>query len=160
MTLRLSLGVALLQLQDLEQQLSCGVQQIEDTKADLLQRDIAKSTFEEGRMVLFESAKAQIGAVKVQQICEAMVQFFFVPESGATHARLSADKNLSPVYFALEHDSQYLVLQVPNIDIKDLRTILTSYMSLFAWEMSMRGFRLSANMSHRPPLLLWRIEHL
>ncbi|KAL0031911.1 hypothetical protein WJX79_004705 [Trebouxia sp. C0005] len=53
------------QLQDLEQQLSCGVQQIEDTKADLLQRDIAKSTFEEGRMVLFESAKAQIGAVKV-----------------------------------------------------------------------------------------------
>ncbi|KAL0054642.1 hypothetical protein WJX82_000357 [Trebouxia sp. C0006] len=52
------------QLQDLEQQLSCGVQSNRDTKADLLQRDIAKFTFEEGSVVLFESAKAKIGAAK------------------------------------------------------------------------------------------------
>ena len=105
-------SVKLLQLQDLEQQLSCGVQSNRDTKADLLQRDIAKFTFEEGSVVLFESAKAKIGAAKVQHICEAMVQFFFFKNSGA-HARLSVDNNLAIVQFVLDHDdhrSHYSVL--------------------------------------------------
>lgn len=146
------------QLQDLEQHLSCGVQLNGDTKADVLQRDIAKLTFEEGRMVLFESAKAKIGAAKVQQICEAMVRHFFFSESGATHARLSIDADLKPVFFSLQAFPHCHELQVPNIDSNALRTIFTSYMSLFAWEMSMRGFRLSAHQVQS--CLLGQIEHL
>jgi len=155
-------SVKLLQLQDLEQQLSCGVQSNRDTKADLLQRDIAKLTFEEGSVVLFESAKAKIGAAKVQHICEAMVQFLFFKNSGA-HARLSVDNNLAIVQFVPDHDdhrSHYSVLQVPNIDRRDLRIILTAYMSLFVWEMSLRGFRLSASLLSQPSIWLWLIEHL
>jgi len=154
--------VILLQLQDLEQQLSCGVQPDGDTKADLLQRDVAKLTFEEGRMVLFESAKAIIGAAKVQQICAAMVQLFFFKKSGAAHARLSFFEGFAPVLFAPDTWSHphSLVLQIPNIDSKDLRTILTSYMSLFEWEMSMRGFRLSATKWSDKMVGQWEIGHL
>ncbi len=162
MTQRLSLEfVLLLQLQDLEQQLSCGVQPNSDIKAELLQRDVAKLTFEEGRMVLFQSAKATIGASKVQQICEAMVQLFFFKSKVATCASLSLFEDFAPVKFVPDHcDGQHvLILQIPNIDSKDLRTILSSYMSLFKWEMSMRGFEVSATY-WRSNIHYWELEHL
>ncbi len=115
-------------------------------------------------MVLFESAKASMGGAKVQQICEAMVQLFFFKTNVAACASLSLFEDFAPVQFVPDHcgDRHFLKLQVPNVDSKDLRNILTSYMSLFAWEMSMRGFRLStARMSHTtPPFRYWLIEHL
>ena len=144
--------------------MSCGVQPNGDTKADLLQTDVAKLTFEEGRVVLFESAKAAIGTAKVQQICEAIVQIFFFKTNVAAHASLSLFEDFERVLVVPDHhDAQYiLMLQVPNIDSKELRTILTSYRTLFEWEMSMRGFRFTAIGWGGPDIKVghWEIEHL
>ena len=127
----------------------CGVQPNGDTKTDLLQRDVAKMTFEEGRRVIFENAKATVGAAKVQQICEAMVQLFFFRVNLAEYAGSSLSGRFAPVRFALLVDHrggpQDLVLRIPNTDSKDLRSLLSSNVSLFEWEMRMRGFQLTAS---------------
>ena len=106
-------------------------------------------TFEEGRRVIFENAKATVGAAKVQQICEAMVQLFFFRVNLAEYAGSSLSEKFAPVQFALLVDhrggSQDLMLQIPNTDSKDLRSLLSSNVSLFEWEMRMRGFQLTAS---------------
>jgi len=141
--------------------LSRGVQPNGDIKTDLLQRDVARLSFEDGRKLLFKSARATIGATKVQQICGGMVQLFFF-HCVAPQAQMSFCGNFSPVAFIPEDctDPYVLTLQIPDIDSKDLRNILTSYMPLFQWQMSSGGFQLSATKWSDQKVGQWEIEHL
>ncbi len=131
--------------------MSCGAQPNGDTKTDLLQRDVAKMTFEEGHMVLFESVKATVGAAKVQQICEAMVKLFFFKTNTAACVSLSLFEGFRPISFVPDHcknSQHYLMLEIPNVDSMDLRNTLKSYMSLFAWEMHATFSALVLQSSH------------
>ncbi len=144
-----------LQLQDLEQQLSQG--EARTTAADSmgdLQSTFASLTYEEGQMALLNSAKANIGATKVQKICEAMLQKFFLKTTTACcgaqlYTRLHASENLGPLVLVSPICSEHakgklhigqVVLQVPGVAAWEVCESLRQYHSLFEWELRLRGF--------------------
>ncbi len=137
----------LLQLRALEQQLSCSCQlSVETRVAGSLQKEISQMTFEQGRTVLLESARATVGPAKVEQICQAIIHLFFFNQTGSLHSQLSASEQLAPVWFTMKaYSTSEEKLKVPGIGSQDLCNIMTSYYSLFEWEMGMRGFQLTAD---------------
>lgn len=128
--------------------------------------------YQESRAVLCESAKEQIGANKVDAICETMVQTFFfrgnsfedwldgVPASqkltpltmldARQAGTIEQDQSQShPAVMALSISRH--IAELAGISAADLAALLTAYLVLVQWEMEHRGFSL---LPHS-----WQLQH-
>lgn len=152
------LFLCVLQLSDMEEQVMDHQAQHTSTiqldQADL-QTEVSKLTYQEGRMLLLEVAKATIGTKKVQQICDTLVKLFFFngPNlfSRLSHDELGHDEHFQeigvltgsrPASMTNIHASNCIWLRVPGLQPEKLCSLLNVYEALFQAELEMRGFSL------------------